>query len=187
MKRIAILSAAAVLVTGTVAGAFNFNGGIKKMREVLTGHKEVPVISTTGHGLFTAVISRDESEIRYTLKYADLEGSITQSHIHFGPPNNTGGIAVFLCSNLANPPAGTPACPVPAAVGEVGEVSGTWTAASVIGPAGQGIEAEALAELISAIRAGVTYVNVHSTKWPAGEIRAQIKSDDDHHGGHDRR
>jgi CHRD domain len=184
MKRIAILSAAAVLIVGTVASA-NWNGGLRRLKEVLTGHKEVPVISTSGHGLFTATISRDKTEIHYTLKYADLEGDITQSHIHFGPPNNTGGISVFLCSNLANPPAGTPACPIPEE-GEVGEVSGTWKAESVIGPTGQGIEVGALNELIAAIRGGLTYVNVHTTKWPAGEIRAQISAEDDH-GGHDRR
>jgi hypothetical protein len=185
MKRIAILSAAAVLIVATVASA-NFNGGLRRLREVLTGHKEVPVISTTGHAVFSATINREETEIRYSLKYADLEGTITQSHIHFGPPNNTGGISVFLCTNLGNGPAGTQECPVPAA-GEVGEVSGTWTADSVVGPLAQGIEAGALDELIAAIKAGQTYVNVHSTKWPAGEVRSQIQRDEGVHGGHDRR
>ncbi len=47
---------------------------------------------------------------------------------------------------------------------------------AVIGPAGQGIEARQLAELLMAIEAGHTYANVHSTKWPGGEIRAQIGS-----------
>ena len=184
MKRIAILSAAAVLIVATVASA-NFNGGMRRIREILTGHKEVPVISTTGHAVFSATINREETEIRYSLKYADLEGTITQSHIHFGPPNNTGGISVFLCTNGGNGPADTPLCPTPAA-GEVGEVSGMWDADSVVGPLGQGIEVGALNELIAAIKAGKTYVNIHSTKWPAGEIRAQIEHDEGVHGGHDR-
>lgn len=50
----------------------------------------------------------------------------------------------------------------------------------MIGPAGQGIEAGALSELVAALRDGKTYVNVHTTKWPAGEIRSQITHD---HGG----
>ena len=29
-------------------------------------------------------------------------------------------------------------------------------------------------ELAAAMRNGSTYANVHSTKWPGGEIRAQI-------------
>jgi hypothetical protein len=48
------------------------------------------------------------------------------------------------------------------------------SAADVIGPTTQGIEPGAFAELVRAMRAGVTYTNVHSTKFPAGEIRGQI-------------
>ena len=55
-----------------------------------------------------------------------------------------------------------------------GTVSRTATAADIIGPAGQGIEPGSFAELASALRAGAAYANVHSTKWPGGEIRAQI-------------
>ena len=55
-------------------------------------------------------------------------------------------------------------------------------------PTPQGIEPGAFAELVAAIRAGHTYVNVHSTKWPGGEIRAQIRAkghdDDDQGEGH---
>jgi hypothetical protein len=52
------------------------------------------------------------------------------------------------------------------------------TAAKVIGPDGQGIEPGAFAEALKAIRSGFAYANVHSTKWPAGEIRGQIRGDD---------
>jgi hypothetical protein len=38
----------------------------------------------------------------------------------------------------------------------------------------QGIEAGNFAELVAAMRAGHTYANVHTQKWPTGEIRAQI-------------
>jgi len=44
----------------------------------------------------------------------------------------------------------------------------------VIGPSSQGVAAGEFDELIRAIRAGATYVNVHSTLYPPGEIRAQI-------------
>ena len=53
----------------------------------------------------------------------------------------------------------------------------------MIGPTAQGIAAGEFAELVDAIRHGVTYVNVHSTKYPGGEIRAQLEEDDDR--GHD--
>jgi hypothetical protein len=175
MRKVVLAATVLALAGTTVALA---NGGFKRIREVLNGYKEVPVVSTTGRGVFTATINREGTQIEYELRYTGLEGAITQSHIHFGPPNNTGGISVFLCSNLGNGPAGTQACPASPAT-----ISGVITAADVIGPVGQGIEAEALDELIAAIRAGLTYVNIHTDKWPAGEIRSQITHDDGH-GGH---
>jgi hypothetical protein len=62
-------------------------------------------------------------------------------------------------------------------------VKGTLTAADVVGPAAQGITAQEetrFAELIALIRAGKTYVNVHSAKFPGGAIRGQI--DDNNEG-----
>jgi hypothetical protein len=162
------------------------DGGFKRISEVLTGFKEVPVISTTARGEFHARISNDESQIDYVLTYSNIEGgSATQSHIHFGPPNNTGGISVWLCANpaLLPPstviPPGTQACPLVS-----GTITGTITTANVIGPNNQGIGPGELDELIAAIRAERTYVNVHSTTFPAGEIRSQIDHDEGHeHGG----
>jgi hypothetical protein len=46
-----------------------------------------------------------------------------------------------------------------------------------VGPAAQGIAAGEFAELVRAIKAGATYVNVHSSLFPTGEIRGQIKFD----------
>ena len=97
---------------------------------------------------------------------------MTQSHIHIAQKGVSGGIIVFRCETATNPgPAGTPKCPGPSA----GTVNGVVTAANVIGPAGQDITAGAFDELIRAMVAGVTYANVHSTKFPAGEIRGQIR------------
>ena len=50
----------------------------------------------------------------FTLSYGDLSSHVTQSHIHFGQKSVNGGIAVSLCSNLPDPPAGTATCPSPA-------------------------------------------------------------------------
>ena len=40
------------------------------------------------------------------------------------------------------------------------------------------------AELVALIRAGKTYVNVHTAKFPPGEIRSQIEDGNARHGGH---
>jgi hypothetical protein len=172
MRRMTFIAGGLLILGASVAFS---DGGFRDIREQLTGFKEVPVISTTGQAEFRARINKEETEITYEMSYEGLEGAIQQSHIHFGPPNNTGGISIFLCTNLGNGPAGTQACPASPAM-----ISGVITAANVIGPAAQGIEPGALAEIIAAIRDGKTYVNIHSTKWPAGEIRSQI----DHDNGH---
>ncbi|HKE97268.1 MAG TPA: CHRD domain-containing protein [Povalibacter sp.] len=149
----------------------------KKREEVVSARlvsiNEVPALSTPASGRFKAVIDEDEGTITYTISYDALEGAVTQSHIHFGQKGVNGGVSVFFCTNLGNGPAGTPACPPPPA-----EISGTITAANVIGPAGQGIAAGEFAELLRAIREGVAYANVHSDRFPAGEIRGQIREND---------
>lgn len=167
---------AAAIVTAAVA----FDGSQFNAR--LSGYQEIPTLSTSGHGSFHASINRAETEIRYTLSYKGpfdanpAGGAVTQSHIHLGARAFSGGVSAFLCTNLGNGPAGTPACPPPPAT-----VSGTITAAQVVGPAGQGISPGEFAELVRAMRAGATYANLHTTTFQAGEIRGQI-SRGDHEG-----
>jgi hypothetical protein len=57
-------------------------------------------------------------------------------------------------------------------------VSGTITPLEVIGPNGQGIAPGEFEELVAAIRAGRAYANVHSAKFPGGEIRGQLNDRD---------
>jgi CHRD domain len=167
---IGVAVVAALAAAGTVAVA----GGGNSFREDLTGYEEDPlVLSTTGNGSFRAQISDSQQTIDYRLRYAELEGNVLQAHIHLGGPRQSGGISVFLCTNLGNGPVGTPTCPA-----APGTVTGTLDPADVIGPAGQGIAAGQFGELVDAIRAGVTYVNVHSTLYPGGEIRAQLDEGD---------
>jgi hypothetical protein len=140
----------------------------------LIGSEEVPAVSTVARGSFTAHLSNDGTSLSYSLTFSGLEGTVTQSHIHFGQRAVAGGISMWLCETLTNPSpsASTPTCP--AAPG--GTVTGTLTAAEVVGPAGQGIAANEFGEIVAAMRSGNAYVNVHSSKVPGGEIRAQIKT-----------
>ncbi|HEX2772253.1 MAG TPA: CHRD domain-containing protein [Micromonosporaceae bacterium] len=173
-RRFATAVAISVVMAGTATGSAaladdNSTTG-NTLHEQLTGYAETPVaLSTTGGGQFRAQIDEGASAISYELSYTDLEGGVTQAHIHFGSPSQSGGISVFLCTNLGNGPAGTQACPAAPAT-----ISGTITPRDVIGPGGQGITAGQFSELVDAIRAGSTYVNVHSSLYPAGEIRSQL-------------
>ncbi len=165
------VATAGVLGVGTVAMASDGSD----QHETLTGYEEVPALSTPGVGEFKASVSRSSDEIRYRLTFSGLESDATQAHIHFENETNNGPIVVFLCTNLGNGPAGTQACP---AAG--GTIRGTITPADIgAGAAAQGLAAGEFDELVRAIRAGATYVNVHSVNRSTGEIRAQLDNDDD--------
>jgi hypothetical protein len=166
---------AVVAVGGTAAFAGGGGKG-QDFSERLSGYEEVPAVSTAADGKFRAEVRADRGRITYKLRWEDLEGKVTQSHIHFGQFSVNGAIQVFLCSNLGNGPAGTQACPDDSSSGSI---EGTIEADDVVGqtppPAGQGIAPGEFAELVRAMKAGVTYVNVHSDKFPGGEIRAQLE------------
>jgi hypothetical protein len=166
---IAVVAALAVVVTTAIAGGGN------AIRERLTGYQEDPLtLSTTGTGTFHAWIDESGSQIFYRLSYEGLEGEVTQAHIHFGGRHQSGGISVWLCVNPASVPPLTPPTGTPECRGTAGSVTGTIGMEDVVGPVGQGIGLGEFGELVGAIRAGVTYANVHSTKYPGGEIRAQL-------------
>ena len=165
----AVLGVAGFIAAAAVAG----NHG-RDFKTGLTGYEEVPAVSTTAGAEARVEVSRDGTELRYKVRYRNLEGEVTQAHIHLGQEDVNGGISVFFCSNLGNGPAGTPPCPPAPAT-----VSGTLTAEDVVGPAVQGIAPGEFEELVRALRAGVTYANVHSTKFPGGEVRGQLDGEDD--------
>jgi len=136
-------------------------------------------ISTKATGRFRAVIHDRMDLIEYELHYSGLEGAVTQSHIHFGQPSTVGGIVIWLCQTAGTPaPASvsavTPMCPADT---QGGPVTGTIGPAQVLAAAGQGIADGEFAEVVRAIRAGATYVNVHSTLFGPGEIRGHLYHD----------
>ena len=103
-----------VVVAALAAGSYAIaGGGSGKFDESLSGYQEDPAtISTTGNGTFKADLSKDGTEISYRLSYADLEGDVTQAHIHFGQAAPSGGISVFLCTNIGTrAPPGTQRVP----------------------------------------------------------------------------
>jgi CHRD domain len=186
MNRVRVLISIAGLVG--ILALVVYADGPKKIREFLIGFEEVPSVSTTANGEFHARISNDETQVQYELTYRDLEGAVQQAHIHLGQKGVNGGISIFLCTNLGNGPAGTQPCPAPPAT-----ITGTITAADIspdipatAGARAQGLEPGEFQDFLEALRAGVTYVNVHSSKFPAGEMRSQINlNHGEHNGEHD--
>lgn len=136
----------------------------------LISFNQVPSVLSNARGLFEARINEDRT-ISFALNYSNLSSPVTGAHIHFGAGETNGGIVVFLCGGTKPP------CPAS------GTITGTITATDVsVLPSTngdsvipQGIQPGDLAGLIRAIRAGRTYVNVHSAIFPTGEIRGQVE------------
>src|SRR6266852_1827869 len=75
-------------------------------------------------------------------------------HVH----RNT-QVMVFFCTNLGNGPAGTPACPA-----NGGTVTGTLTAASVVGPTAQNVSPGDFDADIAALNSNTSYANTETTR-----------------------
>jgi hypothetical protein len=132
---------------------------------LLSGADEVPPISSTATGTFYATVGGDGS-INFTLTFEGLTTTPLFSHIHFGQKDVAGGVMIFLCSG-----GGQPACPAATS----GSIQGTIAAANVTGPATQGVDPGDIAKAMKAVASGEGYVNLHTTKFPGGEIRGQVK------------
>lgn len=151
-----------LLATSAPAGAADHHRVF--VAELLGGH-EVPPINTEGSG--TLKLTIHDAAIDFELKYANLSAPPAAAHIHFAQARVNGGVMVFFCGG-----GGQPACPAAAS----GTVAGTITGALVIGPSAQGIEVGDFDALLQAIRTGEAYANMHTSNFPAGEIRGQIVS-----------
>ena len=179
MKKVDLTSsmlAVALLAVLAASTAFAHDDNGKGGKARLSGYEETPLtLSTTGNGSFRVKVRSDG--LHYVLRYEDLETDATVAHIHFGQRATTGGVAAFLCSG-----GDKPACPA-----REGSVEGVIDAADVVGPAGQGIAPGELTEVIRALRKGYIYANVHTTKYPGGEIRGQVAHRGHHRNGDHKR
>jgi hypothetical protein len=167
-----LLGAAVLALAAIPANAQRFSGKFSGFNELGALNNETGAIHSAGQGTIQLEFDKDLNVINYELTYSGLGSNVTQSHIHFGRVHTPGGIMVFLCTNLGNGPAGTPACPASG-----GTVTGTITPASVLAVPGQNISAGDFDAFASILAADAGYANIHTVKFPAGEIRAEVRRD----------
>jgi CHRD domain-containing protein len=144
----------------------------------LSGFEEVPPVFTAAEGFFQGklVKSGGTQTINYRLEYSHIENA-TAAHLHFGGFGMNGGVIAFLCGG-----GDKPACPPTG-----GTVTGTIDAADIVGPAAQGIGPGEIGDLITAMKYGVVYANIHTDNGDitpntgpgdlsTGEVRGQVYS-----------
>ena len=171
MHRRSVLLAVAVLAAGLLVASLAGAAGVKKnlKSDKLTGYQENADVSSTGTGSFKATIDDDAQTITYELELLRARGwgRALRAHPLWQACGERGRVGVPVRRRRQA------RCPA-----TEGTVTGVIDAADVVGPAVQGIEPGSFAELTAAMRAGHTYVNVHTPRWMGGEIRAQINDRD---------
>jgi hypothetical protein len=129
----------------------------------LSGAEEVPARDTRARGQASFRLSADGSQLHYRLIVANIE-NVTQAHIHLAPAGANGPFVLWLY------PDGAPAQLI------AGRSQGilaerTVTEADLVGS----LAGRPLADLVEHMRSGNAYVNVHTLRYPPGEVRGQIR------------
>ena len=147
-----------VLLTAVVACSDD-DGGTgtdTDFEAVLSGANEVPPVATQATG--SATLTIEGQQIVYQVDVQGIE-NVLFSHIHIAPEGENGPVRLNLCGTDD-----TPGC----------STTDTGTLVSDSNAVTTGTPAITFDSLVSAIRAGNAYVNVHTTANPGGEIRGQI-------------
>jgi hypothetical protein len=129
----------------------------------LSGDQEVPPADTRAQGQAVFRLSADGTELHYRLIVANIE-NVTQAHIHLAPAGVNGPVVAWLY------PDAPPAQLIPGRTSGV-LAMGTITEDDLVGL----LAGASLEELIDVIIAGNAYVNVHTSQFPPGEVRGQIR------------
>jgi hypothetical protein len=132
-------------------------------RAQLSGDQEVPSVDTRARGQAIFQLDRSGTTLSYRLIVANIE-NVTMAHIHLAPAGENGPVVAWLY------PEGPPPQQIDGRSNGV-LATGTITDDDLVGP----LAGQTLDDLMEEIRAGRTYVNVHTAQYPAGEVRGQIR------------
>jgi hypothetical protein len=127
----------------------------QKFVATLSGQEEVPPTNSQATGMADFIITGENAE--YSVNASNIQG-VTAGHIHSGGQGENGPIVVTLFKNDSP-------------TNEVSE-TGSITVDKLEGP----MAGKQLTDLVTAMRNGEIYVNIHTEQNPNGEIRGQITS-----------
>ena len=124
----------------------------------LSGANERPTPSTsTGTG--AAYFRRNGESVTYVITFQGLSGAPIGAHLH-GPAGANEAADIIVEFGIAGQ------------TSTAGALTGTFTASAIRGVNGQ--PPMSLDALVALMNAGNSYVNVHTTQCPGGEIRGQV-------------
>jgi hypothetical protein len=169
-SRILKIVVAALLPVIPACGDDEPAGPATSFTATLSGAEEVPAVPTEATG--SATFSLVDNQITYTVNVTNLQNPLV-SHIHIAPVGQNGPVRMNLCGTGAPQP---------------GCTEGNGVLASGTNGTTVGTPPITFDELVSAMRSGGAYVNVHTDDgqppsntgagdMASGEIRGQIVPD----------
>jgi len=166
--------------SASYAYAEEFFARLDGFQEIGAQNNETGAVLSNGSGTLRLSLDKQAGTATFTLTFSEVgttspkTGTVSQAHIHFGKRHVAGGVMVFFCATpplATSPVAGTPVCPA-----NSGTVTGTFTAASVVGPVAQNVNPGDFDALVDALESNTAYANIHTVPgFPAGEIRGQVR------------
>jgi hypothetical protein len=135
----------------------------------LSGAAAVPAVTTTltGSALF-AVVSDSFFMWRVNIQYPDTVGlGVNIAHIHSGAPGVNGGIVITLL-NLATPRT------VRSFTGQLAAGQFKASVLDTLNRSPTDTTAVGYDGLLTLLRTGNAYLDIHTTRNPTGEIRGQV-------------
>jgi Cu/Zn superoxide dismutase len=119
---------------------------------------QTPAVVSDGEGEAEFTLRRDR--VRFDVEWEDLSANVVAGHIHCAPVGSNGPVGVTL---VHEPP-----------LDPDDRISGSFT-----GPdTGTLCPWTDLDDVLTALVTGNAYVNIHTTRFPMGEIRGQVGLDD---------
>jgi hypothetical protein len=170
MNRLSVLplALAALLPAVSACGDDDPSGAATSFTATLTGASEVEPVATNATG--SATLTLNGQQIDYTVNVTNITNAVV-AHIHIAPTGVNGPVRLNLCGTGA---------PLPTCTSGTG-VLVTGTNGTTVGT-----PAISFDSLVSAMRTGGAYVNVHTTSpgctagQPGcninGEIRGQVEA-----------
>lgn len=154
MKKTYLLIGLLVICLASVGAAAD-----KSFKATLSGNEVAPPVKTMANGEATFQLSKDGKELTYKVTVSDIE-NVTAAHIHQGAMGKSG----------------PPVALIDIKGKKEGKVSGTLAEGSITSKdLMSSFKGKTVKDLAKEIEAGNTYINIHTAKYPDGELRGQIK------------
>ena len=169
MRRSPVLSACVALFAVAVAAA-PVRAAVISYSAALSGPNESPANASPGTGLALVDIDTTLHTMRVQVTFSGLTGNTTASHIHAATSvalTGTAGVATTT-PTFAGFPLGVTAGSYDNTLDLT--TAGSYNSAYVT--ANGGTNASAESALLSAIAAGKSYLNIHTSTFGGGEIRS---------------